>query len=454
MLPLVRFLCQLQSLANTSHSPTLCLSVGDYDISCKFADKDIPGSPFTAHIYSNYDDLDAAAPRPTVGKPCDVELKIPESFRPEDVKNGVLTAELERPDGRKEKLEPLRVNNDGTLAVTFIPYEPGEHLIHVYKGKDDDKREVQNSPFSVMVQAQRVGDIFPVGHTCDLDFKVPDGYDVEDLKGTLKRPSGKVDESLTLQPGPKPGTICVSFVPREIGEHFLSIRKKKDGTPIEGSPFSILVESEEPVEGVGCPVDYCFSLDDVVLPDDIVKERVKGTLKRPSSDKEEPIELKLNSDNSLSCSFVPRETGLHYIYIRKYGRQVDGSPFVIKVTAPEGVSTVGKPYGRGLESPDVNLPEDYPRLSATLKRPSSPKEEELKLVLNGDNTLGVAFTPREEGEHLIHLRKDNEEVESSPFIVMVGAKEKVKSGTLLIPISFQIMSLLRGCLGHLGRFGL
>lgn len=395
-------------------------STGDYNISCKFADKDIPGSPFTAHIYSNYDDLDAVSPRPTVGKPCDVELNIPESFRPEDVTNGVLAAELERPDGRKEPLEPLRVNPDGTLAVTFIPYEPGEHLIHVYK----HGQEVQNSPFSVMVQAQRVGDIYPVGHTCELDFKIPEDVDVLDLVGTLKRPSGKVDESLTLKPGPKPGTISVSFVPREVGEHFLSVKKRKDGSPIPGSPFSILVESEEPTEGVGCPIDYCFSLDDVVLPDDILKERVKGTLKRPSSDTEEPIDLKLNSDNTLSCSFVPRETGLHYIYIRKYGRQVDGSPFVIKVTAPEGLSKVGKPYGMGLESSDVNLPEDYPRLSATLKRPSSPKEEELKLVLNGDNTLGVAFTPREEGEHLIHLRKDNKEVEDSPFSVIVGAKEE------------------------------
>ena len=243
-------------------------------------------------------------------------------------------------------MEPLRVNPDGTLAVTFIPYEPGEHLIHVYK----NKHEVQNSPFSVMVQAQRVGDIYPVGHTCDLDFKVPE--DINDLVGTLKRPSGKVEESLKLQPGPKPGTISVSFVPREVGEHYLSIRRKRDKSPVAGSPFSILVESEEPVEGVGCPVDYCLKLDDVNLPEDIEKNRLKGTLKRPSSDKEEPIDLKLNSDNTLSCSFVPRETGLHYINIKKYGRHVEGSPFVVKVTAPEGVSSVGKPYGKGLESPD------------------------------------------------------------------------------------------------------
>ena len=36
----------------------------------------------------------------------------------------------------------------------------------------------------------------------------------------------------------------------------------------------------------------------------------------------------------------------------------------------------------------------------------------------------MAFTPREEGEHLIHLRKDNKEVEDSPFSVIVGAKEE------------------------------
>ena len=43
----------------------------------------------------------------------------------------------------------------------------------------------------------------------------------------------------------------------------------------------------------------------------------------------------------------------------------------------------------------------------------------------------MAFTPREEGEHLIHLRKDNREVENSPFSVIVGAKEeKVKTAVL------------------------
>ena len=181
---------------------------GDYDISCKFADKDIPGSPFTAHIYSNYVDLDTAAPRT------------------DDIAKGVVTAKLERPNGGKERLELLRINDDGTLAVTFIPYEPGEHLIYVYKRG----REVQNSPFSVIVHAQRVGDVYPVGHTY-LDFRVPE--DREHLVATLKHPSRKVDESLKFQPGPQPGTISVSFVPRKVGDHFLSIKRKIGGKSVD-----------------------------------------------------------------------------------------------------------------------------------------------------------------------------------------------------------------------------
>lgn len=314
----------------------------------------------------------------------------------------------------------LRVNDDGSLGVTFVPYEPGEHLISIKK----DNRHVQNSPFSVMVQAQRLGDVFPVGHTADVVIPGLDNYgDLSKLQATLRRPHSKVEESVKLIRNPD-GTVSVAFVPREPGEHFLSV--KKDNTPIRGSPFSILVEAEEPVEAVGCPVDYCFDIkDDVKLPEEF--DKLQATIKRPGSDKEEPIGLKINSDLSLSASFIPRETGIHLIHIRKFGRDVMGSPFPVNVTAPEAVSQVGRPYGLGLDFDDVNLPEDFPRLSATLKRPSSKEEEELRLLLNGDNTLGVAFTPREVGEHFIHVRKDGNELKNSPIsVIVVGKEEKVE----------------------------
>lgn len=200
------------------------------------------------------------------------------------------------------------------------------------------------------------------------------------------------------------------FVLREVGEYYLFIRWKKDNSFVVGSLFFILVELEEFVEGVGCFVDYCFKLDDVNFLEDIEKNRLKGILKRLFSDREELIELKFNLDNIFSCLFVLCEIGFYYINIKKYGRYVEGSLFVVKVIVLEGVFSVGKFYGKGFESFDIDLLKDYFWLSVVLKRFFSFREEEFKFVFNGDNILGVVFIFREEGEYLIYFRKDNKDV--------------------------------------------
>ena len=143
----------------------------------------------------------------------------------------------------------------------------GEHLISIKKrGK-----HVQNSPFSVMVQAPRLGDLFSSGHPAEVDLSNIKGLEPEDfdkLTATLRRPKSKVDESVRLIKYPD-DSIGVSFVPREPGEHFLTV--KKDGRPIPGSPFSILVESEEPVNAVSAPVDAVLDVPGVNLPEDFKK---------------------------------------------------------------------------------------------------------------------------------------------------------------------------------------
>ena len=391
----------------TPHEP------GEHLLHIKKHGRDIPGSPFPIMV----GDEDVKS-KPTANQPCDVALDIPELKSPRDLKD--LEATLKRPNSNREEPVDLRLSDDGSPIVTFTPEEPGKHLIHVRKhGKD-----IQNSPFSVIVQTPRLGDVYSVGHTCDVAIDAPGinlPEDFDKLSATLRRPGSKKEEPVKLKINPD-NTLGVSFIPRQPGEYFLTV--KKSGRHIPGSPFSILVEAEEPVEAVGCPVDYCFDIPEINLPDDF--EKLDATIKRPSSDKEEPISLKLNSDDTLSCSFVPKEVGIHHINIRKYGRHVTGSPFAVKVTTPEAVSQVDRPYGMGLDIPGINLPEDYPLLSATLKRPSSPREEELRLLLNGDNTLGVAFTPREVGEHLVYVRKRGRDVEGSPFSVMVVGQEKVE----------------------------
>jgi hypothetical protein len=54
----------------------------------------------------------------------------------------------------------------------------------------------------------------------------------------------------------------------------------------------------------------------------------------------------------------------------------------------EEVHPVGRACDVGLDIPDVNLPGDFKKLTATLQRPNSKKEEPVNLELNPDNTLG------------------------------------------------------------------
>lgn len=52
---------------------------------------------------------------------------------------------------------------------------------------------------------------------------------------------------------------------------------------------------------------------------------------------------------------------------------------------------VGRTCDVGLDIPGVVLPDDFKKLSATLQRPRSTKEEPVSLELNPDNTLGMFF---------------------------------------------------------------
>jgi hypothetical protein len=54
----------------------------------------------------------------------------------------------------------------------------------------------------------------------------------------------------------------------------------------------------------------------------------------------------------------------------------------------EEVYPMSRPCDVGMDIPSVNLPDDFKKLTATLERPGSKKEEPVTLELNPDNTLG------------------------------------------------------------------
>jgi filamin len=131
-----------------------------------------------------------------------------------------------------------------------------------------------------------------------------------------------------------------------------------------------------------------------------------------------------NSSRDFSgISFVPLEPGEHLVRVRKSGEDVPGSPFAILVEAAEAPNAVGRPCDVQLDIPELNLPEDLPKLKSTLRRPGSDVEEPITLKVLSDNTLSASFVPKSPGEHLITVKKNNRHVTGSPFSVMVTAAE-------------------------------
>lgn len=84
--------------------------------------------------------------------------------------------------------------------------------------------------------------------------------------------------------------------------------------------------------------DVGFEIPGIHLPEDL--KYLKGTLVPPSGT-EEPIELKAGPNNTIVVSFVPKEAGRHLIHIKKHGKDVGDSPYVV-IVKPEDVS-MGKP---------------------------------------------------------------------------------------------------------------
>lgn len=372
----------------------------------------VKGSPFKVMVEEAPKELK----NPTVGNPCDVNLSLSDVSLPDDMP--FLSAELERPTGDKEPID-LALNPDNTLAISFVPREPGMHLIHIKKRR----RPIKDSPIKIMVdEAAPVEKAPTVGSPCDVNLELPDiklPDDLPELMAVLERPN-LMREKLAVKANPD-NTLGITFVPKEAGLHQIHVKKSKK--PVKGSPFQVMVEEApqtEKLPTVGNPCDINMELPSIKLPDDL--NRLKATLTRPTGDKE-PLKLTANPDNTLGMHFVPEQPGKHVIDILKDRRPVEGSPIEIIVVEEEPSSKdqpkVGDECALDLDIPGLDLPGDLSRMTASLKRPSKTREEPVELSVTPQNTISVKFVPEEPGEHLISIKKDRRHVQGSPFAVNV-----------------------------------
>ncbi|XP_044590424.1 filamin-A isoform X4 [Cotesia glomerata] len=320
-------------------------------------------------------------------------------------------------------------NKDGTVSVSYLPTAPGEYKISVKFGD----KPIKGSPYVAKITGEgRKRNQISVGSSSEVQLpgKVTDA-DIRSLNGSITAPSG-LEEPCFLKKMPS-GNICVSFTPREAGEHLVAV--KRMGKHIQNSPFKIDVKDREvgdakkvKVSGNALKegqthVENTFSIDTRNAGFGGLSLSMEGPSKAE-------IQCKDNTDGTLNVSYKPTEPGYYIMNLKFADHHVEGSPFTVKVSG-EGSNRQREKIQRRREAVPITevgsqckLTFKMPGitnfdLTATVTSPGGVTEDaEIKEVEDG--LYAVAFVPKELGVHTVSVRYKEMHIPGSPFQFTVG----------------------------------
>ncbi len=255
---------------------------------------------------------------------------------------------------------------------------------------------------------------------------------VKPVSARVKMPSGKqANPSVDQNPD---GTVSIKYQPSEVGLHELDVFY--NGMPIQGSPFKFHVDALNSLTGdthtIGYVTAYGAGLSHGICSEPcefriVTKDAGTGGLavavEGPSKAE---IQCRDNKNGTCDVVYYPTVAGEYTITVKFADKHIVGSPFTAKIL---GSSTLDSRFKRnqvlyGNQS-DISLKViegDVNDLHATIKSPSGHEEPcLLKKLSNG--SLGISFTPREVGEHIVSVLRENKHIKNSPFRIEVRQSE-------------------------------
>jgi filamin len=298
---------------------------GLHELAVKFNGEHVQGSPYKIHvdsISSGY--VTAYGPGLThgvSGEPSNFTIST------KGAGAGGLSMAVEGPSKAEISCHD---NKDGTVSVSYLPTAPGEYKISVRFGD----KHIKGSPFNAKITGEgRKRNQISVGSCSEVSLpgKISDA-DIRSLNASIQAPSG-LEEPCFLKRLPT-GNIGISFTPREIGEHVVSV--KKLGNHITNSPFKINVCEREVgdarkvnVSGNALKegkthVQNTFNVDTRNAGFGGLSLSIEGPSKAE-------IQCNDNTDGTLNISYKPTEPGYYIVNLKFADHHVNGSPFTVKV---------------------------------------------------------------------------------------------------------------------------
>uniref|UniRef100_A0A667XC07 Filamin B n=1 Tax=Myripristis murdjan TaxID=586833 RepID=A0A667XC07_9TELE len=459
----------LDGTVTVQYSPT---EAGLHEMHIKYNGTHIPESPLQFYVnHASSPSVTAYGPGLSYG----VANK-PASFivYTEDAAEGGLDLAIEGPS----KAEISCVDNkDGTCSVSYLPTLPGDYNILV---RYNDKH-IAGSPFTARITEdnQRRSQV-KLGSAADFSLDIME-TDLSLLTASITSPSGR-DEPCLLKRMAN-NHIGISFIPREVGEHKVSILK--NGRHVANSPITIMVVQSEigdasrvKVHGDGLVQGSTFQNSSFQV--DTREAGYGGLALSIEGPSKVDIQTEDMEDGTCRVSYCPTEPGNYIVSIRFAEEHVPGSPFTVRV-AGEGriresisrrqraasVASVGSvcdlnlklpvnwkccmiactnissfthsthsihtvythtPYTQSIHTRHLRtvpvcsslLPAiDVQEVTAEVTSPSGANQP-AELVTAGNGNYCVRFVPTEMGVHSVSVRYRGMHVPGSPFQFTVG----------------------------------
>nr|XP_046153316.1 filamin-A-like isoform X9 [Oncorhynchus gorbuscha] len=408
---------------------------GLHEMDIKYDGNHIPGSPLQFYVDAiNSGHVTAYGPglsHGMVNKPATFTIVT------KDAGEGGLSLAVEGPS--KAEIN-CKDNKDGTCTVSYLPTVPGDYNIIV----KFDNKHIAGSPYTAKItgdDTMRTSQL-NVGTATDVSLKISE-TDLSSLTASIRAPSGN-EEPCLLKRLPN-RHIGISFTPKEVGEHVVSV--KKNGTHVTNSPFKIMVGQSEigdaskvKVFGQGLVEGHIFEVAEFIVD---TRNAGYGGL---GLSIEGPSKVDINcedvEDGTCKVTYCPTEPGNYIINIKFADQHIPGSPFTVKVCgegrvkesitrkrhAPS-IATVGSTCNLNLKIPGDQGTQE---MTAHVTSPGG-KTEDAEIIDGEDSTYSVRFIPQEMGPHTVNVKYRGQHVPGSPFQFTVGplgegGAHKVRAG--------------------------
>uniref|UniRef100_A0A8C1FU91 Filamin B n=1 Tax=Cyprinus carpio carpio TaxID=630221 RepID=A0A8C1FU91_CYPCA len=437
---------------------------GSYSVAVKYADEEVPRSPFKLRVQPTHDASKVRASGPGLTTGLSASFPVEFTIDAKDAGEGQLSVQITDQDGKPKKVN-IQDNRDGTYKVSYVPDKVGRYTIVIKYGGD----EIPTSPYRV--RATATGDASKctvtgpgIGPTIGIGEEV--GFMVN-TKGAGKgkvscvvvTPDGTEVEAEVIEN--EDGTFDIFYTAPKPGTYVIYVRF--GGENIPRSPFKVTISASQVTDGGYVPGNSVngtgYRPFDMVIPFTFRKGEITGEVHMPSGKTAQP-EIIDNKDGTVTVRYAPTEAGLHEMHIKFNGTHIPESPLQFYVNSANSPNVTA--YGPGLvygtanktavftvytedasdggldlaiEGPskaEINCSDNKDGTCTVSYLPTLPGDYNILVRYNDKHIAGSPFTaritgicflPREVGKHLVSIKKNGQDVANSPITIMVVQSE-------------------------------